>query len=112
MFVDGRVTKNPSQASGFDGPAGERLSFGLESAFYDDQPSREVLAASVELTPVQLTSNEFKQLLEFLRALTDPHSLDLRNAAPARVPSGLPVRNKIAAPLRSLLLPFQSRCNR
>lgn len=61
----------------------------LDFVIYDHQPSREALAANVDLVPVQLTSVEIKQLLEFLQTLTDPKSLDLRNTVPSNVPSGL-----------------------
>jgi len=42
--------------------------------------------------PLELTDTEISELVAFLRALTDPAARDLRSAAPARVPSGLPVR--------------------
>ena len=51
---------------------------------------RPILAAS-ELTPVSLTNEELEDLMDFLRALTDPASLDMRRDIPFSVPSGLPV---------------------
>jgi cytochrome c peroxidase len=43
--------------------------------------------------PQQLTDDDRRVLLAFLKALTDPAARDLASLAPARVPSGLPVRN-------------------
>ena len=42
-----------------------------------------------ELKPVRLNRNQFANLIDFLDALTDPASIDLRNDIPRRVPSGL-----------------------
>ena len=44
-----------------------------------------------ELEPQTLTHKEFVLLMEFLKALTDPRSLDLRKDTPMVVPSGLPL---------------------
>ena len=49
------------------------------------------IAAANELAPVDLTENEFAHLMDFLNALTDTRSIDVRHAIPMRVPSGLPV---------------------
>lgn len=49
------------------------------------------IAASNEATPVELTDREVSRLIDFLHALTDTSSIDLRYALPQRVPSGLPV---------------------
>jgi len=49
------------------------------------------LALSIELDPVDLSEEEFANLMEFLHALTDTASLDLRATVPSRVPSGLPL---------------------
>ncbi|WAK01580.1 cytochrome-c peroxidase [Methylobacter sp. YRD-M1] len=56
---------------------------------HNDEISRTNLASSIEINPVALTDYQIKQLLDFLHALTDPNSLDLRSTAPKRVPSGL-----------------------
>jgi cytochrome c peroxidase len=58
---------------------------------YNDEISRANLANSIEINPVALTDYQIKRLLDFLNALTDPNSLDLRSTAPKRVPSGLPL---------------------
>ena len=39
------------------------------------------------------TDTERSELLAFLKSLTDPGARDLRSLAPARVPSGLPIRD-------------------
>ncbi len=44
-----------------------------------------------ELDPRQLSQRDFELLMDFLHALTDPNSLDLRNDSPMVVPSGLPM---------------------
>lgn len=44
-----------------------------------------------ELEPALLSEDEIESLLDFLNALTDVRSIDLRHAIPLRVPSGLPV---------------------
>ena len=51
------------------------------------------IAAANEITPVQLKSDEIDQLVDFLYALTDPDSLDLRQDAPMNVPSGITVND-------------------
>ena len=47
------------------------------------------IAASSEITPVSLSKRQIKQLIDFLNALTDPSSIDLRTDIPKSVPSGL-----------------------
>lgn len=42
-------------------------------------------------TPLDLTEDEQRDLVAFLKALTDPSARDLGSLVPARVPSGLPV---------------------
>jgi cytochrome c peroxidase len=49
------------------------------------------IAAANELEPMALTEDQIDLLMEFLLALTDPASLDLRKDVPFSVPSGLPV---------------------
>ena len=46
------------------------------------------IAAASELAPVRLSESELRDLIEFLHALTDPSSLDLRRDVPASLPSG------------------------
>ena len=47
------------------------------------------IAAANEVVPVHLSDEEIDRLIDFLHALTDPDSLDLRPDAPKSVPSGL-----------------------
>jgi cytochrome c peroxidase len=42
--------------------------------------------------PLRLTANEQRQIVAFLKSLTDPEARNLESIVPARVPSGLPVR--------------------
>ncbi|MBL4810100.1 MAG: hypothetical protein JKY43_08630 [Phycisphaerales bacterium] len=49
-----------------------------------------ILEAS-ELGATYLTDDEFNNLMDFLNALTDPSSIDLRDQIPQSVPSGLPM---------------------
>jgi cytochrome c peroxidase len=55
---------------------------------HNDPSRRAEIAAFCELDPVQLTETQFGQLMDFLHALTDPGSVDLRWDVPTRVPSG------------------------
>jgi cytochrome c peroxidase len=49
------------------------------------------IAAANELAPRYLSDDDVRNLLEFLRALTDRGSIDLRSDVPESVPSGIPV---------------------
>ncbi|NNF43874.1 MAG: cytochrome-c peroxidase [Phycisphaerales bacterium] len=49
------------------------------------------IARACELEPIALSEEEIAELVDFLHALTDPSSLDLRWTTPMEVPSGLPV---------------------
>ncbi len=52
---------------------------------------RASIAAANQLEPVRLSRNDRNDLLAFLRALTDPDSIDVRADVPDSVPSGLPI---------------------
>ncbi|WP_031433800.1 hypothetical protein [Methylomarinum vadi] len=65
----------------------------IDFEVHNDSASRTELANSIEIEPIQLSDEEIAYLIEFLRALTDPASLDLRSTVPTRVPSGLPLRD-------------------
>ncbi len=57
-----------------------------------DDPSRLAeIAAANELEPVSLDGAEVAALIDFLNALTDPASIDLRGDVPRHLPSGLPL---------------------
>jgi cytochrome c peroxidase len=57
----------------------------------DDPVRRTAIGAASELPAVTLTDRQVGYLLDFLRALTDPAMLDLRDDVPSEVPSGLPI---------------------
>lgn len=63
----------------------------IDFEIYEDSNSRSSLASAIEIEPVMLSDEEIQLLTDFLHALTDPASLDMRATAPARVPSGLPL---------------------
>jgi cytochrome c peroxidase len=63
----------------------------IDREVFDDSSSRADLHASIEIIPVDLTEGEVVYLIDFLHALTDPKSLDMRTTLPYRVPSGLPM---------------------
>ena len=63
----------------------------LDFVVHDDPSRRADLAASCEIPAVVLSDEEIRLLMEFLHALTDPSSIDLRGDVPMRVPSGDPV---------------------
>ncbi len=63
----------------------------IDRIIHSDEISRAELKAKIELQPVNLTDQEIDYLLDFLNALTDTASLDMRNTVPYRVPSGLPI---------------------
>ncbi len=54
-------------------------------------PSVMAIANANELKPMKLSKREVDDLMQFMHALTDPNSLDLRADVPQRVPSGLAV---------------------
>lgn len=53
--------------------------------------ARAAIKASNQLAPVRLSKREFRDLMDFLNALTDPSSIDLRRDVPREVPSGIPL---------------------
>jgi len=63
----------------------------LDGIAMSDPDTVAAIAAANELEPVVLTDQEIDDLIEFLRALTDPAMLDMRLDVPATVPSGFPV---------------------
>lgn len=71
-------------------PPGKSIST-ADFAIVADPQRREAIALANELEPVMLTEAEFRALLAFLHALTDPGALDMRGLVPPTVPSGLPV---------------------
>jgi cytochrome c peroxidase len=68
----------------------------LKTAIHDEQQVSDLLLATLDplmATPVELSDEEFNDLMAFLQALTDPAALDLRQDIPASVPSGLAVED-------------------
>ncbi|HEB58161.1 MAG TPA: cytochrome-c peroxidase [Gammaproteobacteria bacterium] len=63
----------------------------LDFIAHNDWLRRSEIAAANELDPVHLNDRQFGYLMDFLHALTDPGSIDLRSDVPMVVPSGLPV---------------------
>ena len=61
----------------------------LDFIVMNDPSLTEVIAAANELDPPKLSRRQIVDILAFLRALTDPASIDLRNDVPRSVPSGL-----------------------
>ncbi len=49
------------------------------------------IAASSDLTPRELSTDEFADLMAFLGTLTDPKFIDVAHIVPEQVPSGLPL---------------------
>ena len=60
----------------------------LDFQVMEDPALVEAIAAANELAPISLSEREFDDLIEFLHALTDPASIDLRGDVPTRLPSG------------------------
>ncbi|UCF69477.1 MAG: cytochrome-c peroxidase [Acidobacteriota bacterium] len=58
---------------------------------HGDSARRAQIQSRIQNTPVMLTDTEVEEILDFLHALTDPRSLDLRHDMPRLVPSGLPL---------------------
>jgi cytochrome c peroxidase len=53
--------------------------------------ARTAIKSSSQISPMNLSAREFSDLLEFLHALTDTSSIDLRKDVPRSVPSGIPL---------------------
>ncbi len=85
--VDSLEAYDPSQAVLPPRPDLDAQDFIVQS----DPLLRNDIAAANELAPVSLSDRQVARLLDFLHALTDPDSIDLRRDVPWSVPSGLPV---------------------
>ena len=57
----------------------------------EDKERIEAFVDAIEIEPVYLSDREVQFVIDFLHALTDPASLDLRWTVPKSVPSGLPI---------------------
>lgn len=60
-------------------------------AIMDDLVKSQAIVTANNLTPISLSDDEIKDIIDYMHALTDPASLDMRHLIPAAVPSGLPV---------------------
>lgn len=66
----------------------------LRASYHGDAATINTLLASLDgrlRQPLALTADEQRQLVAFLKSLTDPSARELGAAIPASVPSGLPV---------------------
>ena len=63
----------------------------LDFIVMNDQKRVKNIAKASELPPFTYTPIEIDRIVDFLNALTDPGSIDLRNDTPMTVPSGIPV---------------------
>jgi cytochrome c peroxidase len=61
----------------------------MDFLVHGDPALQSLISNANEIMPVQLTDEQVAALVEFLRALTDPRSVDLRKDAPKKVPSML-----------------------
>lgn len=67
----------------------------VRGSYHGDGATIDQILATLDFqlrNPLNLTEDEQRQLVAFLKALTDPAARDLSAIAPAAVPSGLPVR--------------------
>jgi cytochrome c peroxidase len=82
----------PKSLRNFD-PA--TLPAAVRSSYHGDPATIDDILTTLDFnlrTPLQLTEAEQRQLVGFLKSLTDPAARDLSSLVPASVPSGLPVR--------------------
>ncbi|MCF6299662.1 MAG: cytochrome-c peroxidase [Proteobacteria bacterium] len=63
----------------------------LDFAVMNDTLSRNALLSNLDIENVNLTETQIDRLLDFLDAVTDRSSIDLKTDFPLTVPSGLPV---------------------
>jgi cytochrome c peroxidase len=63
----------------------------LDFLVMNDPQLRADIAAANELAPTPLSESDIADLLDFLNALTDPSSIDLRDDVPSSLPSGFPL---------------------
>lgn len=67
----------------------------LRASYHGDPATIDALLNSLDgrlRSPLNLTEEEMKQIVAFLKSLTDPAARDLSAVQPSSVPSGLPLR--------------------
>src|SRR5207249_2137279 len=67
----------------------------LQQMYHGDDATITAVLTNLDgrlLAPLDLSEVEIRELVAFLKSLTDPSARDLTALIPARVPSGLPVR--------------------
>jgi cytochrome c peroxidase len=67
----------------------------LRASYHGDAATITALLATLDgrlRTPMNLSEDELRELVAFLKSLTDPAARNLSGVVPARVPSGLPVQ--------------------
>jgi cytochrome c peroxidase len=72
-----------------------QLSPALRDLYHGDQTTVNAVLANLDgrlRAPLGLTDAEKRELVSFLKSLTDPAARDLSALTPMRVPSGLPVQ--------------------
>jgi cytochrome c peroxidase len=82
----------PTALRAFD-PA--TLPAAVQSSYHGDPVTIDSILGTLDFqlrTPLNLTETERRELVGFLKSLTDPTARDLSGLVPASVPSGLPVR--------------------
>ena len=73
------------------------LSPALRASYHGDAATITRISSTIDgriKQPLRLTSDEQRQIVAFLKSLTDPAARDLSSAIPASVPSGLPVKDR------------------
>jgi len=81
----------PTSLQAFD-PA--TLPAAVQGSYHGDQATIDAVLGTLDFqlrTPLHLTETERRELVAFLKSLTDPAARDLSALVPATVPSGLPV---------------------
>ena len=73
------------------------LSPALRASYHGDATTVARISSTIDgriKQPIGLTPDEQRQIVAFLKSLTDPAAKDLSHVVPASVPSGLPVRDR------------------
>lgn len=63
----------------------------IDCVVMNDPARVAAIATANELAPVNLSNMQVRQVVAFLKSLTDPASIDIRSDTPKSLPSGLPL---------------------